>query len=618
MVVVLGALLACGEGDKDNKSAPTPAPSTPLAVRFGDCAAPTYAWVSGPKPLPFTSDEVAGIVAANDDPPPPPDDPPPLRPAPDARTARQQAIEQAGTAGILGSTALTNGGAFVPDGFDDTDIYGGLLASEERAVSGLGTITGVRYGTSGTGYAPSGKRSNVPTTSLGSPNAQGDLDKALIRRFVKRNIQKIKYCYERELLAKPGLGGTVQTQFFISPDGTVASASATGVDPTVADCIARVIRAIEFPAPKGGGGVQVNYPFTLRPADASSPPPSAAPAVANAPTASTPPRTLFRPLAMPPVDATSYRPGIGNPLRGEEGAIGACAGKLATRHGVAVVELGYDADGAVTAATVHGIDDAGVRDCVAAAAKRVKRATARVTSERCSLAFGELADSALPAIEVTADAIAYAGRSYRLADGERTSLALVTVLAAELAPILADKGPVVSVRDPRVVRPMAEAKMRDVNAAIASAIRAMDDVVLAHTDGTLFVPLALPTVPVPFGTGGRWFPIKTRASITGTLPRDDDRVHLSLLVEKERVWIGLSRVNEFQEIPAAEVATQLLQPLRDHKASALFANRVDIEIAGDADASYAQLVQVIDLAEQAGFTDWRFAMPEDLSARPQL
>jgi hypothetical protein len=27
-----------------------------------------------------------------------------------------------------------------------------------------------------------------------------------------------------------------------------------------------VIHAIEFPKPKGGGGVQVNYPFTFRPA----------------------------------------------------------------------------------------------------------------------------------------------------------------------------------------------------------------------------------------------------------------------------------------------------------------------------------------------------------------
>ena len=33
----------------------------------------------------------------------------------------------------------------------------------------------------------------------------------------------------------------------------------------IARCVAGVISSIEFPKPKGGGGVQVNYPFTFRP-----------------------------------------------------------------------------------------------------------------------------------------------------------------------------------------------------------------------------------------------------------------------------------------------------------------------------------------------------------------
>jgi hypothetical protein len=53
-------------------------------------------------------------------------------------------------------------------------------------------------------------------------------------------------------------------QFFIRPDGKVATATASGVDPDVASCVAEVIRQIEFPKPKGGGGVQVNYPFVFR------------------------------------------------------------------------------------------------------------------------------------------------------------------------------------------------------------------------------------------------------------------------------------------------------------------------------------------------------------------
>ncbi len=220
----------------------------------------------------------------------------------DPQLARQQAIEQARTAGIMGSTALTQGGAFasltgtgdISSGFDDGNIYGGLLGNEAGEMNGgfgfgrsgfgpggggtgWGTIGTGRYGTighgsgTGSGYGVGGGRGGmrgrsaaVPTVSIGQPNAQGDLDKAIIRRYIKRNIQKIQYCYEKELLAKPGLAGTVMTQFFITPNGNVASSSGSGVDGNVASCVAGVIKAIEFPKPKGGGGVQVNYPFTFR------------------------------------------------------------------------------------------------------------------------------------------------------------------------------------------------------------------------------------------------------------------------------------------------------------------------------------------------------------------
>jgi hypothetical protein len=99
---------------------------------------------------------------------------------------------------------------------------------------------------------------------IGQPQAVGDPDKAIIRRYVKRNIQKIQYCYEKELLAKSNLSGTVQTQFFITPNGNVASSTGSGVDPNVANCVASVIKGIEFPKPKGGGIAVITYPWILR------------------------------------------------------------------------------------------------------------------------------------------------------------------------------------------------------------------------------------------------------------------------------------------------------------------------------------------------------------------
>jgi hypothetical protein len=108
-----------------------------------------------------------------------------------------------------------------------------------------------------------GKR--IATMHLGVPNAQGDLDKKEIRKVVKANLGTIKGCYDKALVENPALTGTVSAQFFISPKGTVASSSAAGVDPAVSDCIAAAIKTFVFPKPNGGGGVQVNYPFTMRP-----------------------------------------------------------------------------------------------------------------------------------------------------------------------------------------------------------------------------------------------------------------------------------------------------------------------------------------------------------------
>jgi hypothetical protein len=106
-----------------------------------------------------------------------------------------------------------------------------------------------------------GRTAGVPQISIGQPIIDGDLDKQIIRRYIKRNIQKLTYCYERELLAKPMLAGTVMVDFAISPNGNVAKAAAKGVDTVVSDCVAGVIRGIEFPKPKGGGSVHVQYPF---------------------------------------------------------------------------------------------------------------------------------------------------------------------------------------------------------------------------------------------------------------------------------------------------------------------------------------------------------------------
>jgi hypothetical protein len=170
-----------------------------------------------------------------------------------------------------------------------TDIVGGLLGNQvgnggfgvlgTGGAVGWGTIGSGRYGTVGTGGTGSGygvggghggiagRRASVPTLTIGQPTTSGgELDKAIIRRYIKRNTAKLSYCYEKQLLAKPKLAGTVTTKFVISGNGTVTSSTATGVDTDVSTCVADAVQGIEFPKPKDGKDVNVTYAFTFTPA----------------------------------------------------------------------------------------------------------------------------------------------------------------------------------------------------------------------------------------------------------------------------------------------------------------------------------------------------------------
>jgi biopolymer transport protein ExbD len=703
----------------------------PMPVTVGDCAGPNTSWASGPRPAPFLTEQARDVEAfdpklaaktpSKDNPPPPEDPPPPeeedkpddgadesggtgtamaleegkmgkreegqykmKKNEDDATLARQQALEQARNAGIIGSTALVEGGAFasltgtgdISSGLDDTDIYGGLIGDEAGEMqggygfgirgtgeggTGWGTIGTGRYGTigkgsgTGSGYGVGagrggmrGRSASVPTVAIGQPNAQGDLDKAIIRRYVKRNIQKIQYCYEKELLAKPGLSGTVSTQFFITPNGEVATASGSGVDPNVASCVAGVIKAIVFPKPKGGGGVQVNYPFTFRPGDgakvvakaepvgsgsaAGSADGSAAGSTDGSGSAATPPvgggsaDAKAPPKEPPPVPPGGYRTGAANPLGSATAELEKCFRKAKKHYGVAVFDFAYDDKGAVTKADVHGLEDANVKKCVLAITKKLK-SISPVKAERCSVSFGEMPVAVAPSVEVNADAVVFnggrMGTTAELTAENSYQFKVPALFDALDTRVRVARSKVVSIQGPLVVKAIDAAKMQVVNKVLNTIRAAGDDFVLGYQGGGAdwqllsLHPLAYPVVPVPFGTGDYFSTARTRIRDAATVMDDSEIVRLSVLVQTDKVWVGLSRVNEFTEIPRKDLA-KLGQVLAENKKSAFFADRTDIEIAGDGDAAYIDVINVIKAAQKAGFTRWDITDPFGLSARPQL
>jgi hypothetical protein len=220
----------------------------------------------------------------------------------DPQLAKADALRMAREAGMLGSTQMLNesiasvtGTGDMSSGFDMTNIHGPLYGAEGEGrgnfgggrhgfdVGGgciggnCGVIGDGRYGTIGNGrdvgegYEPGRGRGGLrrrvaatPPVVPGMPSPVGNLDKEIIRRYIKRSLHKIAYCYESELLARPNLGGEVMTQFLIASDGSVQASHAKGFDPKVSGCVASVIKTIGFPKPTDGGSVQVNYPFNFR------------------------------------------------------------------------------------------------------------------------------------------------------------------------------------------------------------------------------------------------------------------------------------------------------------------------------------------------------------------
>src|SRR5690348_3675515 len=96
-------------------------------------------------------------------------------PAPTAPAAEKPKEEGGAFASLTGTGDISSG-------FDDTDIYGGLLGDEPGGGSGSGASA---PGSGGSGKIGMGaRRAPTPSATIGQPTTKGgDLDKAIIRRY---------------------------------------------------------------------------------------------------------------------------------------------------------------------------------------------------------------------------------------------------------------------------------------------------------------------------------------------------------------------------------------------------------------------------------------------------
>jgi biopolymer transport protein ExbD len=118
---------------------------------------------------------------------------------------------------------------------------------------------------------------------------------------------------------------------------------------------------------------------------------------------------------------------------------------------------------------------------------------------------------------------------------------------------------------------------------------------------------------------------KGKTRDTSNVQVDDDHVTLSVLVQADKIWVGVSRVNEFQEIGKKgdeQDWDKFYSTLKDQKASTFFSDRTDIEVAGEsttaAPVNYKDIIHAMDIAVKVGFVDVGLSDPGGLAARPSL
>ncbi|HWO23535.1 MAG TPA: biopolymer transporter ExbD [Kofleriaceae bacterium] len=119
---------------------------------------------------------------------------------------------------------------------------------------------------------------------------------------------------------------------------------------------------------------------------------------------------------------------------------------------------------------------------------------------------------------------------------------------------------------------------------------------------------------------------KGKTRDTSNVIDDEDKVVLSVLVQSDKIWVGLSRVNEFQDIPKLASGEhdwdKFETTIKQHKTSAFFSDRADIEVAAESTiqspVKYQDVIRAMDVAVKVGFLDVGLSDPAGLAARPQL
>jgi hypothetical protein len=114
--------------------------------------------------------------------------------------------------------------------------------------------------------APRALPDQIPRVRLRKSTVDGDLAPQIVARIARRNVAKLRECYERFLQRDPGLGGDLELALTIAGNGRVTRASQTEQDlgnEAVGDCMALQAKSWKFPKPADGKDVSVTLPINV-------------------------------------------------------------------------------------------------------------------------------------------------------------------------------------------------------------------------------------------------------------------------------------------------------------------------------------------------------------------
>lgn len=154
-----------------------------------------------------------------------------------------------------------------------TGVVGGSGSVQTADIAtNQGSLVGATVGKLGESIGAEGLSAKRAIYQAGIPAETvvlGSMDPDIIRKILMDNLIHFRSCYQNELSTRgQEFSGSVKLNFTIGASGHVSQAGVDGASDlpaSVKKCVVNVLRGIAFPAPQGGGVVEVKQPMNFYP-----------------------------------------------------------------------------------------------------------------------------------------------------------------------------------------------------------------------------------------------------------------------------------------------------------------------------------------------------------------